>query len=219
MIDLHTHTLWSDGELIPSEHIRRACHKGYKSIAITDHADSSNIEILCKESIAFARKMNQIQDEIYVISGIEITHVLPDEINDLTEFAKKSGIGIVVVHGETIAEPVREKTNLAAIKAKVDILAHPGLISEEEVELARKNNVYLEITSRKGHCLTNGHVAKLALKFGASLVIDTDSHTSDDFISREKALKILLGAGIPLEYTEAIFNNSKSIVEKIAKSL
>ncbi len=42
MIDLHTHSFFSDGELIPSELIRRAEAIGYKAIAITDHVDSSN---------------------------------------------------------------------------------------------------------------------------------------------------------------------------------
>jgi len=37
MIDLHTHSLFSDGELIPSELVSRAAAAGYRAIAITDH--------------------------------------------------------------------------------------------------------------------------------------------------------------------------------------
>ncbi len=40
MIDLHTHTFFSDGELAPSELVRRAYLKGYKVIGLSDHADS-----------------------------------------------------------------------------------------------------------------------------------------------------------------------------------
>ena len=43
MIDLHTHTFHSDGALVPSELAARAFAKGYKGLAITDHADFSNI--------------------------------------------------------------------------------------------------------------------------------------------------------------------------------
>ena len=43
MIDLHTHSLFSDGALVPSEHVRRVEVLGYEAIAITDHADDSNI--------------------------------------------------------------------------------------------------------------------------------------------------------------------------------
>ena len=42
MIDLHTHSLFSDGELLPSELIRRAKVIGIQYLAITDHVDFSN---------------------------------------------------------------------------------------------------------------------------------------------------------------------------------
>jgi len=54
----------------------------------------------------------------------------------------------------------------------VDILSHPGLINAEEVALAAAAGVCLEITTRKGHSLTNGYVAKLAPAAGAKLVIN-----------------------------------------------
>lgn len=44
MIDFHTHTLFSDGELLPSELARRAKEIGYRSICFTDHVDMSNME-------------------------------------------------------------------------------------------------------------------------------------------------------------------------------
>jgi histidinol phosphatase-like PHP family hydrolase len=43
MIDLHTHTLFSDGELVPAELARRADRLGYRWLAITDHVDSSTL--------------------------------------------------------------------------------------------------------------------------------------------------------------------------------
>ncbi len=214
MIDLHSHTLWSDGELIPSEHVRRALQAGYEAIALTDHADSSNIEEICRESVQFASTINRIQSEITVLSGLELTHLLPGEISELTQYARGKGISIIVVHGETIAEPVRPGTNMAAIKAGVDILAHPGLITEEEAVLASKNGVFLEITARKGHSLTNGHVARMAIHNNSSLVIDTDAHSHNDFISFQTAERILLGAGLDAELLPGIFLNSREIVKK-----
>jgi putative hydrolase len=103
----------------------------------------------------------------------------------------------VVVHGETIVEPVIEGTNWSAVNCpEVDILAHPGLITVEEVEVAKENGIALEISSRKGHCLGNGHVAKLAVEVGADLVLDTDTHMPEDLISYEMAYKVALGAGL-----------------------
>ena len=215
MIDLHTHTIWSDGALIPSEHIRRAMMKGCTVIGITDHADSSNIDTLCRESIKFADNVNQIQKDIIVIPGVELTHVLPKEMKELTDYARENGMKLIVVHGETVVEPVRKGTNLAAIEAKVDILAHPGFITEDEMKLARDNNVCIEITARKGHSLTNGYVAALASKVGAKMVINTDTHLPDDFIDDEFAEKVLLGCGLNIEQARQVKDNSKELVARL----
>lgn len=214
MIDLHTHTLWSDGELVPAEHARRASVAGYEAVALTDHADSSNIETLCRDIVKFTENMGKLQDEITVLAGVELTHVLPEEIADLAQYARGHGIQVVVVHGETIVEPVRFGTNMAAIQAGVDIVAHPGFITDEEVMLAAQNGVCLEITARKGHSLTNGHVAKLALAHNAKLVVDTDAHGQNDFITGEMAGKILSGAGIPEGMLKSVFQNSRDLVKK-----
>ena len=52
MIDLHTHTFMSDGALVASELIRRASCEGYRYIAITDHADASNLEAVIEAAKA-----------------------------------------------------------------------------------------------------------------------------------------------------------------------
>jgi putative hydrolase len=120
------------------------------------------------------------------------------------------------VHGESPVEPVAPGTNQAAIESGADILAHPGLITADQVQLAAKKGVLLEITSRSGHSLTNGHVARLSLEFGARLVINTDTHSPENLIDRETARRILMGAGLTesqaatvLENNEALLNTSK----------
>jgi histidinol phosphatase-like PHP family hydrolase len=150
-----------------------------------------------------------------VIPGIELTHVPPADIHKLTGAARKLGAKLVVVHGETIVEPVEPGTNAAAIAARVDILAHPGLITEQDVRLAAERGVCLEITARRGHSLTNGYVAALARQYGASLVLNTDAHSPGDFISLETALKIARGAGLTESETEVMFRNSERLVRKI----
>lgn len=216
MIDLHTHTIFSDGSYNPAEHIRRAEVKGYNAIAITDHADASNLEHIIK-NVKKAVLHNNMNSDIRAITGVELTHVRPAGIKELVVKARELGADIVVVHGETIVEPVIKGTNMAAIEAKVDILAHPGLISSEEARLAACNNVFIEITSRKGHCYTNSHVYKKALEQNANMVFNNDAHADADLVSKQKAFKIMKGAGIEESAIEKIFNNSKAIVDKIFK--
>ncbi|MDD1726655.1 MAG: histidinol phosphate phosphatase domain-containing protein [Methanothrix sp.] len=207
MIDLHTHTTFSDGELIPSELVRRAEVLGYRAIGITDHADYTNIEHILS-CVSKAKYMEEVLD-IRILVGAELTHVPPPKIGPLASLARRLGAEIVVVHGETPVEPVRPGTNRAALEADVDILAHPGFITLEEAELARENNVCLEITSRRGHNITNGHVVRLAKMAGAKMIVNTDSHAPGDLISSKRAVEIAMGAG--LTHEEAV-----DIVEKHA---
>lgn len=214
MIDLHTHSFFSDGELVPTELAQRAWVAGYKTIAITDHADHSNIDFIIPRMVKVCSRITE-KGGIKVIPGIELTHVHPDDIAALAGEARKLGAKIVVVHGQTITEPVPPGTNLAAIKAEVDILAHPGLITEEEAQLAAQKNVYLEITTRRGHSLTNGHVAGLAKKHQAPLVLDNDAHSVSDFVGEAMAMKIARGAGLTDTEISAMLDNSRRIVQRI----
>ncbi len=217
MIDLHTHSLFSDGVLVPSELVRRAVMKGYTVIAITDHADASNIDFAIPRVAAACKELSS-RWKITALPGIELTHIPPETFADLTKRARSLGAVIVVAHGETLVEPVHPGTNRAAIDAGVDILAHPGLITMDEAVLASRNGVCLEISSRKGHSLSNGYVAKIAAETGAKLVIDTDSHEPGDLITDDFAEAVLLGAGLKRELTSMVFRNSRELAEK-ARSL
>jgi len=194
MIDLHTHSTFSDGELIPSELVRRAVVQGYTAIAITDHADYTNIEHI----LSCMAKVKDLEDDydIRIFPGVEITHVPPAKMPGIVEKARKLGAEIIVVHGETIVEPVPQGTNHVAVTLDIDILAHPGFITVEDATTAKKNGIFLEITSRNGHNRTNGHVARIAGVVGADLIVDTDSHSPYDLINDETAFKIAMGAGL-----------------------
>jgi putative hydrolase len=216
LIDLHTHSLFSDGELLPSELIRRAEVIGYKAIAITDHVDSSNIDLVIPRIVNAVKKIKSFIS-IEAIPGAEITHVPPQLIPELVKEARHLGAKIVVVHGETIVEPVAPGTNKAAIEANADILAHPGIISTEDLLFAKDKGVTLEITSRRGHSLSNGYVAKEAMKFGVPLCVNTDSHSPSDLITKEMAVMILHASGIEGNRIDLIFENSKTLVEKALK--
>ena len=214
MIDLHTHSFFSDGELIPSEHIRRFEMLGYAAVAITDHGDASNLDFIIPRIVKVAAALNKAQS-VRVVPGIELTHVPPGLIKSLMGEARGLGAALVVVHGETIVEPVAPGTNRAAIEAGADILAHPGLLADEDAALAAEKGVLLEVTSRSGHSLTNGHVVKAALKSGASLVLDSDTHTPGNMMTEEFARRVLAGAGLTGDALSAVLANARRRLEKI----
>ena len=214
MIDFHTHTLFSDGELLPSELARRAQVIGYKAIGITDHADSSNIDFVLPRIVKVSKVLNSFWD-IRVIPGVEITHAPLEEIPRLVKFARKRGAKVVIVHGETPSEPVLTGTNNAAIACGVDILAHPGYITEKDVKLAKTKKVFLELTTRCAHKQTNGHVARLAKKIGASLILNTDTHECSDLITDVQARKVLRSLKLQTTDIKRILNNSQYLLNSI----
>jgi putative hydrolase len=196
VFDFHTHTSLSDGVLSPIELIRRAIVNGYRAIALTDHASTGELERIIRETSEICA-LARAQWDILAIPGIEITHVPAQVIAETARRAKELGAWIVVVHGETIVEPVEEGTNLAALQSPhVDILAHPGLIRPEEAEFAAANGIFLEISARKGHCLTNGHVALVARQAGAKLLLNSDAHSPDDLLTPSLTNLISRGAGL-----------------------
>jgi putative hydrolase len=213
MIDLHTHSLFSDGELTPAELGRRFEVAGYRALGITDHGDQSNIDLIIPRLVAFCEEVNRLEG-IRLIPGIELTHIRPEAIPALVSRSRELGARLVVVHGETIVEPVASRTNRMAIESSVDILAHPGLITEEEVLLAKEHSVYLELTSRKGHSLTNGHVAKLAHRIGAPMILNSDAHAPGDIWPVTRRHEIVVGAGLTEDDYHTMLENAQSIAKR-----
>lgn len=195
MYDLHTHTIYSDGELLPAELIRRAAVIGYQTIGITDHADRSNTTSLVHTLEPMRETAHAFGVRLLV--GVELTHVPPAEIAVLAGSAKDAGADIVIVHGETTTEPVAPGTNAAACAcADVDVLAHPGLISLADARLARENQVALEITGRGGHNRTNGHVVCVARAEKCLLSVNSDTHAPSDLMGMAERMQVARGAGL-----------------------
>ena len=208
MFDYHTHTTISDGEFIPAELIRRAEVVGYAILGISDHSDCATMPSQLPLVIEAARSENG-NGRLLVLAGTEITHVPPGQIPGAVAMARNLGAQYVVVHGETLSEPVSPGTNRAAIESGADILAHPGLIDEDDVKLAAARGVRLEISGRRGHSLANGHVARLARKYGAPLIFGSDTHTVGDSPDRAFAGKVCRAAGLDRHEVDAMFREAE----------
>ena len=195
MYDLHTHSTLSDGEMLPIELVRRAAVLGYRTHAITDHVASGTLSLVIASQIPL--KDLAAAFGVTLLTGVEITHVPPSHIPLLAKRAKDEGADIVVVHGETVVEPVASGTNLAACTCnEVDLLAHPGLITAEVAQEACRRGIALEITSRAGHNRTNGHVVLAAKAAGCTLVVDSDAHGPHDLMDAGAREMVARGAGL-----------------------
>jgi histidinol phosphatase-like PHP family hydrolase len=216
--DFHSHTFNSDGVLSTLELIRRAVVKGYSVIAVTDHIGTGALERVIKE-VRRDCELAGVYWDIEAVPGVELTHVPHQAIDDLARSARKMGAKLVVVHGESPVEPVEEGTNLAAVKSKyVDILAHPGHMTREVAELAAKNGVFIEITTRRGHCVTNAHVARTARKAGALMLLNSDSHGEDDLLTAALAKDTLVQAGVNSREIDRILEtNPEKLLQRIRR--
>ncbi len=220
LYDFHTHTFNSDGVLSPIELIRRAYVKGYSAIAVTDHVALGSLDRIISEvkrDCALARD----HWNILAIPGVELTHLPSQAIADAAQQAKELGAWLVVVHGETPLEPVAEGTNLAAVQsAYVDILAHPGMITSEEVSAAAENGVFIELSARRGHSSSNAHVASISQKTGSRLLVNSDAHDEDDLLSLELAQTVLSQAGLDhQQYDQVLKHNPLLLIDKIRKRI
>jgi len=239
--DFHTHTVFSDGGMIPAGLMQRAIVRGCLGLAITDHVDSSNLEWAFENLLKFVEELGQewqlgivpgadvttaplntLDSEslaknwhLPLIPGVELTSVPPRKIATLAEKARSLGAKWIVVHGETIMEPVAPRTNRAAIEAGVDLLAHPGLITPEDAAQAAELGVHLEITTHRGHGMANGWVAQRARESGAKLLLSTDCHISADILDAKQRRAIAFGAGLTAEEVDRIWENSRRIIARI----
>ena len=213
--DFHTHSFFSDGVLLPIEQLRRAHVTGHEAYAITDHASASNLDIIPK--LAKDCELAIKHWGLLALPGVELTHVPANAIQEVSEQAREMGAFIIVIHGETISEPVEPKTNLKAAECmQTDILAHPGLITNEVAKKCKSNNVFVEITSNPSHSMTNGHVAEIGLQEDVSFVQNTDTHRPTSMLSYEEGEKVLEGAGFTKEkITTILQKDTRNLIQKI----
>ena len=213
VIQLHTHTVLSDGVLLGEELLRRCECFGCTGVAVGDHAGLSNVSFVLESHRRLCDSVRDVSP-VAVAPAVELTHVLPRLAERTVQAARQAGAALVLGHGETLVEPVAEGSNRAYIEAGVDILAHPGLISPADALLAAERGVALEVSSRKGHCLANGHVVRISRETGAGLVFGADVHGPDDLTDRASADRVLRGAGLSEEEIAALWERCGALVRQ-----
>ncbi len=215
--DFHSHTYLTDGSASATDMWTAGDRLGHRVLAITDHVAMEDprplLERLHAEARAFA------DGPMVTIVGVEISMVPPRHIDATARAARRAGAEIVIVHGETLVEPVPAGTNRAAIECReVDLLAHPGLLDPGDAELAHAHGTVLELSGRSGHSISNGHVARVAIEAGASVVVDSDAHRTVDLLPFERAGVVARGAGLTeLRVTGALATAPEALARKLGK--
>ena len=142
IIDLHCHTIASDGELTPEELVDLAIGKKISAIAITDHDSLGSL----KKAIEYSKSRN-----IEVVSGVEISCDDP-----LYDFDKIDVLGLFVDYNN---------------KSLIDLARHINKKrNENKKEIIKKlNNLGFEINFDEVKKTVKGtfgrpHIAKFLLK-------------------------------------------------------
>ncbi|MCI4319732.1 MAG: histidinol phosphate phosphatase domain-containing protein [Thermoplasmata archaeon] len=216
--DFHAHTFLSDGENSPTDMWSAAERVGHRVLALTDHVALEDptplLRRLAEEAGAYEN------GPMTTLIGVELSKVPASKIAEAARRARQAGAQIVIVHGETLMEYVPPGTNHAALAAPdVDLLAHPGLLTEKDADLAHAQGKVLELSARRMHGLTNGHVASLAVASGVDVVVDSDAHRFDELVPLELARRIAQGAGLqPDRVAAALEEAPRRLVKRCASS-
>lgn len=204
MMDLHTHTRFSDGVGDIRDNIAEAERKGLNIVGISDHIHFFTPHLL--NSYISLIEQAKKESEITVLTGIE-ANILPDGVDITDDFRKKLDYVIASVH--LYFEPGRYDEYLKLIKLaiqdeNVDIIGHFGNVfpyighpSMEEykeiIELAEEHGKAFEISSR--YRVPDLDFIKLCIRKGVKLTFASDAHRPKDVGSISWSLKAFKKAG------------------------
>ncbi|MDA8189012.1 MAG: DNA polymerase/3'-5' exonuclease PolX, partial [Dehalococcoidales bacterium] len=200
--DLHVHTDWSDGTDSLDDMVEAALERGYEYVAITDH--SIGLGVARGLSVERIREQRRIVDQLnrkyapfMILHGIEVNIRGDGTLDYDDEVLAEFDIVTASIHSG-FGQP-REKITARIIRAmqnpNVDAFNHPRgrLIGKREgyavdleavIREGAKRGVAIEINSQPDRMDLDDVWARRAKELGATLVIDTDSHSKGqlDFI-------------------------------------
>ncbi|MDK2870614.1 MAG: putative hydrolase [Pyrococcus sp.] len=204
MMDLHTHTIYSDGIGSVIDNVNMAEIRGLRLLGISDH-----IHFFTPSK--FLKYVNEVRSigreaEIPVLVGIEanITENGPDVTED---FAKHLDYVIASVHdwfGEGEVYRYIERIKLALMDENVTIIGHFGNVfpwigypTEEQIkevlDVAEEYGKAFEISSR--YRVPDLEFVKMCIKRGIKLVFASDAHRPEDVGRVDWSIKVFEKAG------------------------
>ena len=197
--ELHSHTTASDGKMSIEESAEIAKSRGFHTLAITDHSQSSAVagglspERLHKH-IKAIREANEKVEGITIMPGSEVDILVDGTLDYDDDLLAQLDVVVASPHAGLRAKPKQAtKRLLKAIEhPMVHIIGHPtGRLIERRPGLepdwneifaaALEHDVALEINSHWMRLdLRDTHV-RAAVEAGCKIAIDCDVHRADDY--------------------------------------
>lgn len=204
MIDLHMHTIFSDGSVLPEDLVQLAVDNNLEAIAITDHDTT--------ESLPFALKSAEGKN-LEIIPGIEINTVWKDkEIHVLGYYIDPENDAlkdVIQSHKQSRVVQIQEMAQKLKTKAKLNITF------EEIVDLASDSGT-----------IGRPHVAKAIVSKGGAHTI---SQAFSKFLNPRCETYVRRKTVTPHEAVEAIYESGgiaviahpgdMEIIEELAEDL
>ncbi|MFK7759556.1 MAG: PHP domain-containing protein, partial [Phycisphaerales bacterium] len=197
--DLHTHTTDSDGKMSLQESATIAKDRGFHTLAITDHSQSSAIANGLKpdrlrKQIKYIHEFNDSFDGLHILAGSEVDILVDGTLDYDDDLLNALDIVVASPHAGLRAKPKQATKRLlkAICHPSVHIIGHPtgrliqrreGLTPDmdEIIAAAIEHDVALEINSHWLRLdLRDTHV-RAAVDAGCKIAINCDVHASGDY--------------------------------------
>lgn len=197
--ELHSHTVASDGEMSIEESAAMAIERGFHTLAITDHSQSSAVANGLKpdrlrEHIERVRAVDKAIDGITLLAGSEVDILVDGNLDYDDDLLQMLDVVVASPHAGLKAKPTQAtKRLLKAIgHPLVHIIGHPtGRLIErrpgmepamdELIAAAIEHDVALEINAHWMRLdLKDTHV-RAAVEAGCKIAINCDVHAPGDY--------------------------------------
>tara|TARA_R110000737_G_scaffold2923_14_gene9725 strand:+ start:52135 stop:53910 length:1776 start_codon:yes stop_codon:yes gene_type:complete len=197
--DLHTHTTDSDGKLSLQESATLAKERGFHTLAITDHSQSSAIANGLKpdrlrKQIKYIHEFNDSFEGLTILAGSEVDILVDGSLDYDDDLLSALDIVVASPHAGLRAKPKQATKRLlkAICHPSVHIIGHPtgrliqrraGLEPDmnELIAAAIEHDVALEINAHWMRLdLRDTHV-RAAVEAGCKIAINCDVHHANDY--------------------------------------
>lgn len=195
--DLHAHTNLTDGVNTLEEMAAAARARGYAYLGISDHSPSLRVagglsEENLRIHVAHIRAFSARSPDLKLLAGTECDILADGSLDYPDDVLKGLDYVIASIHSNfrMSEEAITKRVVRAMESPHMDILAHPtarkigqrepiSLDMERIMQVAAETGTVLEVNAYPDRTDLGSAHARLAKEKGVSLIVDTDSHSTD----------------------------------------